>query len=198
MSKSHAIRGSIKTAYFLNPLVQNQAFAVKFVPWHAFTFTASQVLEKDLDPLHNHLLRSWENRKDPFWYSFICFKDAGKKNKVVKVALQRRVKEALVHSLEKYGYTRDGTWAKGTDIIPSINPYGGKDIYGTAQFMIDVGCLKTKFVDLQAQMDTTLEDMLSKIDQSERKQNQRAQYKKTPGGRNPKNSTSNTLRIRRT
>jgi hypothetical protein len=202
MSASNAIRGHIQNAFFLKSPTKGQAFAVKFFPWHAYTITTSQAVMKDLDPLHNHYVKRWESRKDPFWYSFTCFKNAGDK-KVVKGYLQRRVKEALILSLEKYGYDRNGTWVASRDVAHPINPYGGQDFYGTAQFMVDVQCLKTKFVDVQAQMDTCIKDMLARIGQNQQKQKSGPQKRKTnnnsPGGRKSRQAlpSNGTFRISR-
>jgi len=160
--KSSIIKGSVKFFPLLKKPANEPAYAIKFYPRHSFTFTANSVLENELNPLYKHVLKRWETRTDPLWYSFLCLKDAGEK-KVVKVHLQRRVKAAFLKSLDKYGFARDGTWMKRPDNTPSVNPYPGKDLYGTAQFLINAKCLKTKFVDLQAQMDKSIEHMLFSV-----------------------------------
>jgi len=157
---SRVVRGTIVVAPFIKLPTKTPAFAVKFAVSHFFTFTTSMALQEPLNPLQKYNLKRWETRQEPLWTSFVCVKDAAKKV-VVKTVLQRRVKGAFRESMRKYGYAQDGTRLKAMGNGNNMENRK-RDLVGTAQFMVERHCLKTKHEDLQKQMDDVVQVMIDR------------------------------------
>lgn len=130
------------------------AFTWRYSDVHAYTYTASAYLDKPNHPLYDFVKRRWGARQEPFWLSVIT-KKHGHRSRCVRSWLARRLRLAVIASLEKNGYSKDGVLLDGIE--------KKKELFGTAQFVAESPMIKMSQERVQAQTDQAVEQMLRSI-----------------------------------
>jgi hypothetical protein len=131
------------------------AFTARFTNKHAYSISSGRWTEH----LPTWILKGewslsrWAERKEPFWWSCVSKKELATMKSVPRSYMARKVRSAIVESLQKKGFNPDGTSADGT----------GKELHGTAQFRTEAAALTLPFAQVVKQTDTAIERIIKGI-----------------------------------
>lgn len=141
----------------------HEVLMVYWAPHHAISINGMRFVTQKHNPVHEMLTRRWNTRTDPFWWHCLISASVGGPKATVRGWLRRRAAAAIIESLRKNGYAKDGSR------FPSEVGASGGDLVGTATFFVGKKLCRTSWKDLQEKSDLLITKIIKKTRDGQRK-----------------------------